>query len=66
MRLGKLDGRVLVARITRKEFGAIQTYEPVGEMSRPSERFTDEELNAIEQNYRIALQDSKCTIYLPR
>ena len=35
-------------------------------MSRPSERFTDEELNAIEQNYRIALQDSKCTIYLPR
>jgi len=66
VRLGKLDGRVLVARITRKEFGAIQTYEPVGEMSRPSERFTDEELNAIEHNYRIALQDSKCTIYLPR
>ncbi|MGA3373816.1 MAG: glycosyltransferase family 39 protein [Terracidiphilus sp.] len=66
VRLGKLDGKGMVQRIASKEFGAIQTYQPVEEMSRPNARFPDEFLDAIQQNYKVAVQDSKCVIYLPR
>jgi hypothetical protein len=66
MRLGKLDGQLLVERIARKEFGAIQTSQPVIEMSRPNTNFTDDVMDAVERYYKIAVQDGNCVIYVPR
>jgi hypothetical protein len=66
MRLGKLDGQLLVEKIARKEFGAIQTHHPVNEISRPYTHFPDEVLDAIERYYKVAIQDSNCVIYVPR
>jgi hypothetical protein len=66
MRLGKLDGHLLVERIAKKEFGAIQTHEPVNETSRPNLNLPDEVLDAVERYYKVAVQDSNCVIYVPR
>jgi hypothetical protein len=66
VRLGKLDGNEWVQRIANKEFGAIQTYQSVALMDRPNARFPDAVLDAIDQDYKIAVQDSKTVIYIPR
>jgi hypothetical protein len=66
VRLGKLDGNEWVQRIANHEYGAIQTYAPVTLMDRPNARFPDAVLDAIDRNYKVAVQDAKTVIYIPR
>lgn len=62
----KLNGQEIVHQIAEKRFGAIQTYIPVTEIDRPSERLPNDILDAIDHYYKISWQDSDCVIYLPR
>ncbi len=66
MRFGKLRSSELVARIDRREFGAIQLRVPVESVERPSERFPDEVLDAIGRDYMLSVKDADCAIYVPR
>jgi hypothetical protein len=63
-RLGKLDSNEIVIRIAEKKYGAIQTDTPVTE--KPSERFPDDVLDAIDRFYVEALKSPDCHIYVPR
>jgi hypothetical protein len=62
----KLDGQEIVRKIAEKRFGAIQTSVPVIEFARPSRRFPNDVLDAIDRYYRISWRDSECVIYVPR
>lgn len=62
----KLNGQEIVQQVAEKRFGAIQTYVPVTEIPRPSERLSNDILDAIDRYYNISWRDSDCVIYLPR
>ena len=64
--LGKLDDGAMLSRIANKEFSVIQTSLPVNELPRTYERMPAEFLDAIDRNYRVALQDANCVMYVPR
>ena len=53
----------LVKQITEKKYGAIQTDTPVTQ--KPSPRFPDEVLDAIDRYYVEALKAPECHIYVP-
>jgi hypothetical protein len=55
---------MLVKQIAEKKYGAIQTHTPVTE--KPSERFPDDVLDAIDRFYVEALKSPDCHIYVPR
>jgi hypothetical protein len=54
----------LVSRIAAKKYGAIQTETPVTQ--KPSARFPDDVLDAIDRYYVEALKGPNCHIYVPR
>jgi hypothetical protein len=62
----KLNGKGIVQKIAEKGYGAIQTYIPVTEMTRPYEFFPNDILDAIDRYYQISWRDSDCVIYVPR
>jgi hypothetical protein len=64
--LGKLDGGEMARRIENKEFSVIQTSLPVAELPRTYERMPAAFLDAIDRNYRVALQEPDCVIYVPQ
>jgi hypothetical protein len=66
---GKLDENVLVSAIRAHDFAAIQFNKPPLASALPDappERFTPAVLRAVQQNYTPALQQSDCTIYIPK
>jgi hypothetical protein len=63
---GKLNSGELVQQIAEHRFGAIQTRFPVTQITRPSERFPNEVLDAIDRDYQISWRDPECIIYVPR
>jgi hypothetical protein len=66
-KLKKLDSQIMVQRVARKEFGAIEMIMPATEeMHQSMTTFPEDFLNAVDQYYRISRQDSDCVIYIPR
>jgi hypothetical protein len=63
-RLGKGKNNEIVKQIADKEYGAIQTETPANQ--KPSARFPDEVLDAIDRSYVEALTGQDCHIYVPR
>jgi hypothetical protein len=66
---GRLDANIIVERIRKQEYGAIQFKNPPskdGQPARSTERFTEEILNSTAERYRVALVDKDCTIYVPK
>jgi len=66
VRFGKLDSKDIVAQITQKKYGAIQTELPVSDFPRPNDRFPNDVLNAISRYYSASWRDEYCVIYVPR
>jgi hypothetical protein len=66
MRTGKLNSGELVARIDAQQYSAIQLNQHVESTERPSDRFPDEVLDAIQRDYVIGVDDPGCAIYVPR
>jgi hypothetical protein len=66
MRTGKLNSGELVARIDAQQYSSIQLNQHVESTERPSDRFPDEVLDAIQRDYVIGVDDPGCTIYVPR
>jgi len=64
IRLGKLNSSEIVKQIAEKKYGAIQTENPVTQ--KPTERFPDDVLDAIDRYYVEALKGPNCHIYVPR
>jgi hypothetical protein len=62
--LGKLNSKEIVDQITERKFGAIQTELPVTQ--KPSDRFSDDVLDAIGRYYYEELKAPDCHIYVPR
>jgi hypothetical protein len=68
----KLDQHAMLLSIEERRYGVIQLGVPLGDegqinMVDPAlrERFTPEMLQAVRQNYRLALQDDDVALYLP-
>lgn len=66
VQFGYLDPKPMIRRIENHEFGAIEMNEPVEATSRPSPRFPDPILDAIDKSYRIAVRGSDGVIYVPK
>ncbi|MFZ0959558.1 MAG: hypothetical protein WAO35_01535 [Terriglobia bacterium] len=64
VRSGKLNSMDLVQQIAEKKYGAIQTDTPVTQ--KPTERFPDDVLDAINRYYVEAIKRPDCHIYVPR
>jgi len=64
VQLGKLDSHEIVKQIAEKKYGAIQIETPA--THKPSKRFTDDVLDAIDRYYVEALKGPDCYIYFPR
>ena len=64
VQLGKLDSHEIVKQIAEKKYGAIQTETPATQ--KPSRRFPDDVLDAIDRYYVEALKGPDCYIYFPR
>lgn len=65
VRANKLDSGEIVRKIEKHQYGAIQLNRPVESFKRPSNRFPDEVLDAINQYYVPSLVDANCVIYVP-
>jgi hypothetical protein len=65
VRASKLDSGEIVRKIEKHQYGAIQLNRPVESFKRPSNRFPDEVLDAINQYYVPSLVDPNCVIYVP-
>jgi hypothetical protein len=63
-RLGKGNNNEVVKQIADKKYGAIQTNTPANQ--KPSVRFPDEVLDAIDHSYVEELTGHDCHIYVPR
>ena len=63
-RLGGGNNNALVSQIAAKKYGAIQTETPATQ--KPSARFPDDVLDAIDRYYVEALRGPNCHIYVPR
>ena len=61
-----LDPTPMVQRIEDHEFGAIQTNAPLPKIGIPNGYFPAAIFDAIEKNYRVAMEDAHCVIYVPR
>ena len=61
----KLDGMEIVRNIETHQYGAIQLHGPVAALERPNERFPNEVLDAVAQNYVLSVDDPDCAIYVP-
>jgi hypothetical protein len=66
IRLGKINAAEVIDRIQRREYGAIQMYSPLESMPHPNDHFVDEMLDVIGKNYRLALRETDCSIYIPK
>ena len=60
-----LDSGEIVRKIEKHQYGAIQLSRPVESFKRPSNRFPDEVLDAINEYYVPSLVDANCVIYVP-
>ena len=63
---GKLDGGDIIGKIERHEYGAIQLYRPIALEERPNNHFTDPIFDAMSKYYVPVLEESNCTIYIPK
>jgi hypothetical protein len=63
-RLGKGSNDQLLKQIAERKYGAIQTDTPATQ--KPSSRFPDDVLDAIDRYYVEALKGPSCYIYVPR
>jgi hypothetical protein len=63
---GKLDGGDIIGKIERHEYGAIQLYRPIALEERPNNHFTDPIFDAMSKYYFPVLEESNCTIYIPK
>ena len=66
IRLGKLDPGEVIDKIRKHEYGAIQLDSSLESMPRPNDRFVDQILDAIEKHYKPALEETDCSIYVPK
>ncbi len=66
VRFHKLDSAEIVHDIDTHRYGAIQLQGPVESLEHPNERFPNDVLDAIRQDYAISVNEPGCAIYVPR